>query len=145
MDEAMTCDETLDRIDAHQQVIRQLVSAARLHTDRPAADATADLLTLRTRMLTAMRAYQAFKHTAVFDPVIATAHPLRAVTARRLKASCVMASEAYRLHTTRWPADRIAAEWTDYAEAMDSVCLAIEKHLGEERVMVTMLLAGTEE
>lgn len=135
-------EDVLARIDAHQHAIRNLITAARLHPDRPPGEATPDLLTLRTRMLTAMRAYQAFKHEAVFDPAIAAAHPLRAVTARRLKTSCVMASEAYRLHTTRWPAPRIADEWEDYAQAMDAVCTAIETHLVQERLMVAMLLAG---
>ncbi len=135
-------DDPLHRIDSYQEDIRTRIAKARRHTAGAAVAAVPAIEAERPAMLRDLLGYQQFKHQHIFDPAIASAHPLRALAARKLKMSCIAAGEAYRRHVRHWPAKAMLADWPAYAAAMDAICTMLETHLTQERVMVAMLLAG---
>ncbi len=140
----MLIAHALDRLEEHQDRIVGLIGEARHAVLGPVATAREELARVRWQMLRAMREYQIFKHSEIFDPVIASPDALRVASARRLKTSCIAASERYRQHTLRWSTQGIAAAWPAYVLALEETCRAIEGHLADERDLVALLLTGVE-
>lgn len=101
-----------------------------------------EIAQIRWQLLRVLREYQLFKHNEIFDPLIAANRTELAMMAKRLKAACIAAGEAYQAHTIRWTEQGALESWTEYQQAVLKIVERVEEHLRSERMAVTALLAG---
>ena len=93
----------------------------------------------RWEVTRALREYQIFKHTRIFDP-LEKCGDHRAFQARRMKAECIRVGEEFRRYVLKWSAVSILDHWADYhPAALDSIA-RIRAQLAKERIGVATLL-----
>lgn len=97
---------------------------------------------VRWQLMRALRAYQLFKHTEIFNPIIASGAPSRAREAEELKQRCIVIGEAYREHVQRWSLSGPAHSWPDYLKETQEIIRRIRAHLDQETLGVAALIAN---
>jgi hypothetical protein len=90
-----------------------------------------------TRLLSA---YQIFKHSQIFDPVIARGAPEAARRAQRLKIDCIAMGDAFRAYVAHWMAVGITDHWEAYKPAALACIATTRQHLATERREVEALV-----
>jgi len=103
---------------------------------------TRDLAALgeaRWELARALREYQLFKHSRIFDP-IASAHDGRTIKAQCMKAECIRVGEAFRAYILKWSSVSVTDHWADYQPAALEAIARIRAHLMRERAGVAELL-----
>jgi len=137
-------DRALARLQEHQaQVARVLAEARPLLRDEDASHLKA-LALARWQLLRVLREYQLFKHSEIFDPMIAAGAVGRADTARRLKGRCLDIAAAFAAYVQRWSLTGPARDWTAYTAEALAMADRIDRFMMEELVEVRALLAGVE-
>ena len=99
----------------------------------------AALGTCRWEAARALREYQLFKHSRIFDP-LERGQDYRAIKARRMKADCIRVGEAFRAYVLKWSVVSILDHWADYQPAALDAATRIRTHLARERIGVAELL-----
>lgn len=101
---------------------------------------TLDLLSARRRALCdLLTAYQKFKHTRVFDPVVRLGSGSSKVIARTLKIECMQMGATFSAYNSRWLRTR-QSEWQAYRPDMLSVTEQLIEHIVSERRAIKQLL-----
>lgn len=95
----------------------------------------------RWEVARALREYQLFKHSRIFDP-IERGQDYRAIRARRMKAECIRVGEEFRAYVLKWSVVSILDHWADYHPAALDAAARIRAHLAKERLGVAELLDG---
>jgi hypothetical protein len=93
----------------------------------------------RWEVTRALREYQIFKHTRIFDPLEACGD-YRMVQMRRMKADCIRAGEEFHRYVLKWSAVCILDHWADYHPAALDVIARVRAQLAKERIGVSALL-----
>lgn len=99
----------------------------------------ATLSQMRWEIARALREYQLFKHTRIFDP-IERQPDHRAPQARRMKAECVRVGEEFRNYVLKWSVVSTLDHWADYHPAALDAIARIRAQLAKERIGVIALL-----
>lgn len=134
-------DQRLTRLDEHQSAILDILRRSERLLKAPERDAPA-LARERWELARALLAYQGFVNREVFDPLIASGGPRRAPVARRLKADCAAAGEAFRAHVAKWSAAGVLDRWAEYQPATLALIARLRDQLARERRDGAALLAG---
>ncbi|HMI17954.1 MAG TPA: hypothetical protein VK533_00280 [Sphingomonas sp.] len=93
----------------------------------------------RWEIARALREYQLFKHTRIFDP-IERQPDHRAYQARRMKAECIRVGEEFRRYVLKWSVVSILDHWAEFLPAALDAIARIRAQLAKERIGVTALL-----
>ena len=139
----MRTEEALARLAAHQNAIAARMNDAVALTAGKADAVRVELAKARWELTRALRTYQIFKHTEIFDPAIAHGTPERAAAAREMKARCVSMSDAFHAYLLRWSREDVVGCWSEYKPAMHIMVDQIRSHITRERDDVHRLLAGS--
>ena len=102
---------------------------------------TAGLARARWAMMRALTAYQLFKHSKIFDPMIAKARPADAHRLLRMKRACTDMGDAFRAYVQQWSACDVGASWAEYQPAALAMIARVRAHIAGERKAVGALLA----
>lgn len=138
----MEADRALSRLGEYQRRIAHIIVAAR---DALAGDSASGQKTVagaRWELVRILREYQLFKHTEIFDPLIAYGDSVRATNASRLKTRCIDLGQSYGDHVQRWSLQAPMNAWDDYRDEALTMIERINRHLGDEAEQVARLLVG---
>ena len=86
----------------------------------------------------ALREYQLFKHSRIFDP-LERGQDYRAAHARRMKAECIRVGEEFRQYVLTWSVVSILDHWAEYHPAALDAIRRIRAHLASERRAIAEL------
>jgi hypothetical protein len=135
-------DIRIDALKGHHELIRADIEDAKREFARNDASSAKALALIRWELMRHLRAYQLYKHSRIFDPLIASSSPSRSGAAADLKSRCMELSSAYETHVKRWSLAGPAGAWDQYvAEAM-AMSVRIERHLALEHREVSRLLGA---
>lgn len=138
----MQCSEAISNLNRHQDAILAAIDRATgLITFDPHATRV-PLAKARLEVARMVRIYQLFKHTEIYDPVIANGAPLQQIVAKEMKEECLAATRAYWDFTREWSSADVVERWGEYRHAMLSMSDLVRAHLAKERVRVPALLWG---
>lgn len=128
-----------DRFTDYQGRIHDLVERTEaLLLDRTARDIGA-LGSARWELARALREYQLFKHSCIFDPLEQRRDP-RAFEARIMKADCIRFGEEFLAYVLRWSAASPLQQWDEFESASRAMIARIRAQLASERIAVAGLL-----
>ena len=122
-----------------QDRILAIVSRAEAILRQPGNRDTAALGGARWEVARALREYQLFKHSCIFDPLERGAD-YRAIKAKRMKADCIRIGEEFRAYVLKWSVVSILDHWAEYHPAALDAVARIRAHLAKERIGVAELL-----
>lgn len=139
----MRTTDALASLHEHQErLLGAMAQSVRL-LDGDALLVRPELARSRWRMMRELRAYQIFKHTEIFDPVLAHGPAEHVEGARTMKARCIAAGERYGAYALRWSSVDIASCWNQYRPAMLKMVQELSGHIARERQEITAFLADT--
>ena len=93
----------------------------------------------RWEIARALREYQLFKHTRIFDP-IERQPDHRAHQARRMKAECIRVGEEFHRYVLKWSVVSILDHWAEFLPAALDAIARTRAQLAKERIGVIALL-----
>jgi hypothetical protein len=93
----------------------------------------------RWELARALREYQLFKHSRIFDP-LERCQDYRAVKAQRMKAECIRVGEEFRKYVLKWSVVSILDHWADYHPAALDAIARTRAQLAKDRIGVAELL-----
>lgn len=125
----------------HREIETSLREGQALLDDGDASQLKAIAL-VRWQLMRALRAYQLFKHTEIFNPIIASGALPRAREAEDLKQRCILIGEAYQEHVKQWSLSGPAHSWPTYIKEAQEIIRRIRTHLNEETLSVEALIAN---
>lgn len=131
----------LELLGEHYRHIDALLSEgeAAINSTDPARAKT--LALVRWQLMRRLRAYQLFKHTELFGPVIRGNDPEKAKSAEAMKARCTGIGEAYNAHVGKWSAGGIESDWCNYEADAAEITRSIRNHLARELAEADKLLS----
>jgi hypothetical protein len=136
-------DIRIDALKGHHQLILTDIGDAKRELARNDASSAKALALIRWELMRHLRAYQLYKHTRIFDPLIASSSPSRSGAAADLKSRCIELSSAYEAHVKRWSLTGPAGAWDRYVTEAMAMSARIERHLALEDEEVGKLLDVT--
>lgn len=137
---ALHPDRLLARLDDHHRGIgHDLAEGQRLLIDADTCRLKA-LCLVRWQLIRRLRAFQLFKHTHLFDPLIAAGPPMRRLQATELKRRCLAMGDLYAVHVRRWTLSAAADDWPAYRRDADAMARRIRRHLADEAGGIRLLL-----
>lgn len=139
----MKTEHALARLYEHQQAILDHLAASCEFMRQDPHLARGPLAKARLEMFRLLRAYQLFKHTEIFDPVVRQDNAGQIASASRMKADCTAAGEAYRAYVNVWSTRDVVDAWDSYRPAMTAMAQRLRSHIAVERAQVPQLLAGS--
>lgn len=140
----MTTADALGRLDEHQKLILDEIDRA-VDLTALGPDVGQELLAKGHRLiLRRLRAYQLFKHAEIFDPAIRGGTARQIAAARRMKADCIIAAEAFRTYVAQWSKVDVAGTWDSYCPGLRTTAERLRSDLAAERGHVCELFAGSE-
>ena len=122
-----------------QDRIHAIVDRAEANLRNPAGADFAALGQTRWEAARALREYELFTHSRIFDPLI-RGPDYRALKARTMKADCVRMGEQFRAYVLKWSVVSIADHWAEFYPAALDVMALIRTHLARERTGVSELV-----
>jgi hypothetical protein len=122
-----------------QDHILAIVDRAEAILRDPGNRDTAALGQARWQAARALRQYQLFKHSRIFDP-IAAGQDFRALKARRMKEDCIRFGEGFHEYVLRWSVVSIPDNWEEFHVAALASIARIRAQLAKERAGVAELL-----
>ena len=99
----------------------------------------------RWALARALNEYQVFKHSRIFDPILAQEHGPRAELARSQREACMALGAEYRTYVAHWNAVDILDRWEDYRSAALAMLARIRGHVQDETAAFARLDAMPEE
>jgi len=139
----MKIDAALASLRSHQSAILATLDTGVALVARDPGTACIPLARARWTVARQLRAYQMFKHTEIFEPVIARGDPVRSAQARAMAARCIAAGEAFQDYLKQWSSTDVLGRWEAYKPAMLDMTGQIRATLAFEREGVEALLAGS--
>ncbi|WP_141243992.1 hypothetical protein [Sphingomonas lenta] len=103
--------------------------------------ARAELAHLRWKLARALREYQVFKHSHIFDPAIASGSPSLAEAGRRLKIDCIAGGETFFRYVRFWSSKDVVANWGEFRAATRDLGRNLRDHVSSEGTQIRLLLA----
>lgn len=97
---------------------------------------------VRWELARALREYQLFKHSCIFDPIERRQDP-NAPKARRMRADCIRFGEEFLAYVLRWSAASPLQQWDEFESASRSMVAGIRAQLASERIAMADLLGAT--
>jgi len=140
----MKTDAVLASLNRHQSAILATIDMATTLVECDPGRACIPLARARWTVARQLRAYQVFKHSEIFEPMIARGDPVRSAQARAMAARCIGAGEAFQDYLKRWSSTDVLGRWEAYKPAMLDMTRQIRATLAFEREGVAALLAGAE-
>lgn len=101
------------------------------------------LALVRWELMRHLRAYQLYKHSRIFDPIIGSGIGAKTIFAQELKDRCLALARDYETHVTKWSLTGPAAAWSDYVSEAQAMSKRIERHLFQETQQIEALLSGS--
>lgn len=139
----MLTKDVLLRLYDHQSRILARIDASTALLRLGPVEARVPLARARWAMARMLREYQLFKHTEIFDPVIADGDDRQVAAARRLRDNCAAAGDGVSAHVERWTTADVTAQWASYCRSVRQSAGEMQAHIARERSQVEALLAGT--
>lgn len=138
----LLADRALELFKMHHDEIIELLAEADQIMVRNDPDRNKSIALLRWQLLRALRNYQLFKHTEVFDPLSRDENGARAAQARSMKARCITIGEQYHAHVQKWSLHGDQSFWQDYQREAVAMVRKLRQHLAEEAAGAARLMAG---
>ena len=127
--------------DQYQQRIRRALDRGDTLLAAEVPDVTA-LGTIRWELVQAVRAYQVYKHSEIFDPLIDAGIEPAALIARGMKAMCIAASSRGKAFILEWSGRSAGDDWPRYSAATLAMNAEVRLTLEIERMGLTELRAA---
>jgi hypothetical protein len=134
-------DARIQALDGYHRPILAALADGRVELDRKDASSAKAVALIRWELMRHLRAYQLFKHTRIFDPIIAGRSAYHSGIAADLKARCLELSGAFEEHVKRWSLVGSTAAWDRFTEEASAMSERIERHIAFERQKVAELLS----
>lgn len=135
-------DNLLARLDEYQAKALAVIARGDLLLVAEAVPDPGSLSQSRWELTRILVAYQAFKHHALFNPIIRDGPPEKARLAGQMKAECVALCDEFRAHVAGCTNLDVVVHWPSYRPTIVRLLARIRAHLSRERwVVEAMLLA----
>ncbi len=96
------------------------------------------LAEFRKRLATEMHEFQVYKHSEIFDPIVASDRADRSI-AEALKADCIKLGNEYHTFRQTWEKADAYSRWSEYCLSAILMMTRIRKRLAEQGAIVRKL------
>jgi hypothetical protein len=131
----------LQRLAEHQARARELTDRAWELVQQIEPGDAATLAMLRWQMVREMAAYESFKQTQVYDPLIASCEGANKLAVQKLKQDCLDLSAAFRGYVGKWSSVDKVGHWPEYRQAALDIIQRLRRQMSEESAVVARLAA----
>jgi hypothetical protein len=134
----MPINRPLAQFHEHRMGILAMLDGARPLLNDGYAQLEGRLTPFRTELSARMQAFQLYKHKTIFDPILASDSPDRALV-EKLKVDCIMLGHEYDAYRQRWAKSDIERDWKEFRLSALAMMTAIRKSLGEQDAAIRAL------